>query len=152
MRDSLRPRLTPPGHDAFSYLRESPEQVAVLEDVAQKELRALADKNGGELGPRRLGKGNFEAIRAQQAGAAASRDAITLNENRIRRHGTCLRPAWRGAIRSGIAPDGRFIHAQSALHNLVTSPALWPAVHPLETLPSMSDVIAEREGHLLIYD
>jgi hypothetical protein len=35
------------------------------------------------------------------------------------------------------------VHAQSALHNLVTSPALWPAVHPLETLPSMSDVIAE---------
>src|SRR5258708_32408635 len=100
MRDSLRPRLTPPGHDAFSYLRESPEQVTVLEDVTQKELRALADKNGGELGPRRLGKGNFEAIRAQQAGAAASRDSITLNENRIRRHGTCLRPPYsRGATR-----------------------------------------------------
>src|SRR5712672_2615460 len=100
MRDGLRPRLTPPGHDALSYLRESPEQVTVLEDVTQKELRALADENGRNLGPRRFGKGNHEAIRAQQAGAATSRYSFTLNENRIRRHGTCLRPAFsRGVTR-----------------------------------------------------
>jgi hypothetical protein len=90
MWDGLRPRLSPPGDDAFSYLRKFPEQIAVFEDVTQKKLRALADKNGWELGPRRFGKGNFEAICAQQAGAAASRDSVTLNEDRIWHQYTCV--------------------------------------------------------------